>query len=257
LTQPKAFAHSNLPLKTKYSWRGGSFVVAFSIASKLSSLEETLGGLSQQLTDPAKRQEGAWFERSRLSVAETERRIGMKRWKLALLFLFACGALIVQPGCSGSKEQKAELEKVKTALQATEQQRDALKTEVAKLDESLNRAESELADVTEDRDSLKLRLGDLEEARTQLRSKTEELAASRDALQMQVEDLKTSRSQLQSQVDELKVARDAALLDAKKAQNQIDMLNSELQAQAQQVSNLGGQITAIKAVLAQLQKKLQ
>jgi predicted nucleic acid-binding Zn-ribbon protein len=72
-----------------------------------------------------------------------------------------------------------------------------------------------------------------------------------------VENLVDTRGSLEKQIAALTKARDAALTDAKAAQAKMELLNDKLQAQTEEMMGLQDQIRAIRAVLQQLQQKLE
>jgi len=212
----------------------------------------------------------------------------MKRW-CVLAGGFAAICLLASLGCNGSAGEKAEasaeVKQLKTALQESEQQKSQLQGAVTRLQESLKEAESGLADakkaeedlqrqvqgLTISRTALETKVRDLDTARADLAAKLEQLTASRDQLQQRVEELVKSRYDLQTmvtglvdtrgtlekQVAALTKSRNAALEDAKTARAKVDMLSDRLKAQTQQMIELQEQMTAVRAVLAQLQQKLE
>ncbi len=212
----------------------------------------------------------------------------MKRW-CVLAGGFATICLLASLGCNGSASEKAEasaeVKQLKTALQESEQQKSQLQGDVTRLQESLKEAESGLADakkaeedlqgqvegLTISRTALENKVRDLDTARADLAAKLEQLTASRDQLQQRVEELVKSRYDLQTmvtglvdtrgtlekQVAVLTKSRNAALEDAKTARAKVDMLSDRLKTQTQQMIELQEQMTAVRAVLTQLQQKLE
>lgn len=175
--------------------------------------------------------------------------------------LVLAGCLLAGFGCQGSREEKTKLEgevaQLKANLEKTVSERDALKADVGKLQDSLGKAESSLAGMKEIRDGLQNQVYELASLRRQMQKQTEDLTGSRDQLQRQVDDLGRSHKQLQQRVELLNAARDTALAETKKAQATIDDLTNQLQAHAQQAKDLREQIRVVRAVLEQLQGRPQ
>lgn len=212
----------------------------------------------------------------------------MKRW-FAITGGFATICLLTGLGCNGSAGEKAEagaeVKQLKAALQESEQQKTQLQGDVTRLQKSLKEAESGLADakmaeaelqnqvrgLTTSRTTLEAKIGDLGKARSDLATKLEQLTLSRDQFQQRVEELVKSRDDLQTmvtglvdtrgtlekQVAVLVKSRNAALEDAKTAQAKVDVLSNRLKTQTQQMIELQEQMTAVRAVLTQLQQKLE
>lgn len=212
----------------------------------------------------------------------------MKR-KYACLWLAVLTGLPIIGGCNGTvtenSELKGQVKKLETMLEATENERDLLTLDVKRLTESLDQAESRLADTSDSRNKLQAQVQDLTKsgeelrtrvdslgaARAQLQEKVAELSTARDQLQTRVEDLTGSRDELQrmveslvdtrglleKQVASLTKARDAARQDAKTAQVKMEQLNGTLKAQTEQMTELQAQVATIRSVLEQLQQKLE
>jgi len=62
---------------------------------------------------------------------------------------------------------------------------------------------------------------------------------------------------LEKQVAALTKARNAAMVDARNAQAKVDVLTERLKSQTQQMLDLQEQMTSVRAVLQQLQQKLE
>ena len=197
-------------------------------------------------------------------------------WLTALMLLSGLG------GCTGTGGDKAVLQlrirELETSLQRTENERDLLNQDVTKLNASLKEAEVKLADAVDNRnafqgqvvaltgrvdslttarDELQSRLSELALSRDQLRVQVSQLTASRDNLSQTVELLTQTRGMLETKIASLEQARAAALKDAGDAHTKIAQLNTKLMAQTQQMNDLQAQVVSIRAVLEQLQEKLQ
>jgi prefoldin subunit 5 len=85
----------------------------------------------------------------------------------------------------------------------------------------------------------------------------DELVKSRDDLQTMVTSLVDTRGTLEKQVAALTKSRNAAMIDAKSAQAKVDALSDRLKSQTQQMIELQEQMTSVRAVLQQLQQKLE
>ena len=107
------------------------------------------------------------------------------------------------------------------------------------------------------RADLQGKVGQLSDARAQLQERVDELTTSRDELQVMVESLVDARGLLEKQVAALTKARNAALEDAKVAQTKVGQLNDKLTVQTEQMMALQEQVKTIRAVLEQLQQKLE
>ena len=199
----------------------------------------------------------------------------MVKRRLVVALALACCALLPIAGCNGTATEKAELESqvthLREVLEETKTERDSLKQDVAKLRTSLDNAESSLTEQGNERqtlaqrvaqlgaarDDLQIKLGELTKSRNELKARVVDLEDSGAELQTSLENLASMRVQLQERVDELVKARDAALVDARKAQTKIDDVQKQLQSQVEQVGILREQMTNVRAVLDQLQQKLQ
>lgn len=190
------------------------------------------------------------------------------------VWMVVAGALLVG-GCTGTGGDKTDLnsqvQQLQTALDATRTERDLLAQDAKQFKLALDKAESSLAnttqtntrlqgqvqDLTKSRDELSAKVQELATARTDLQKRVDELTTSRDQLQTMVEGLVDTRGTLEKQVAALTKARDAARADALTAQTKIDQLTDKLKSQTQQMVELQDQMTAVRAVLQQLQQKLE
>jgi len=168
-------------------------------------------------------------------------------WKLVLTLLMVLVCSLAMTSCNGHAKEKAELEcklvEMQAALQQTEGERDTLKESVTRLKESLDEAESKLADVAQARDNLQQRV--------------KELVKSADELQKQVNALIKARDELQRQVQELNMSRDAALAEAGNAQARINKLTTQLQKQVEEVTGLQDKVEMIRSAVEDLLTKLK
>jgi len=199
----------------------------------------------------------------------------MMSGKGAAVWIVAVGGLLLLGGCTGTGGDKADLnsqvQQLRTTLDATRNERDLLAQDAEKFKLALDKAESSLAhavqantklqsqvqDLTKSRDELSARVEELSAARTDLQKRVDELTTSRDQLQTMVEGLVNTRGALEKQVAILTKARDAARADAVIAQAKIDQLNEKLKSQTQQMVELQDQMASVRAVLQQLQQKLE
>jgi chromosome segregation ATPase len=184
-------------------------------------------------------------------------------------------SLLVCAGCTRttgrSLESNAEFRQIKASLEESQLQKAVLEKDVEKLKGSLSEAESKLADTTTARNNLQAqvqelttargnldaKVSELDKARIQVETKVTELTKSRDDLQKMVQNLVDTRGVLEQQVATLTKAKNAALEDARIAQSKVDVLNDKLKVQTQQMIDLQEQIKTIRAVLEQLQQKLE
>ena len=186
----------------------------------------------------------------------------------------ASGCLLLG-GCtetgSNKTDLKSQVQQLKATLDSTRNDRDLLQQDVKKFTQELKKTDSALAEATQSNTRLQGQVQDLTKSRDELSAKVEELGAARTDLQKRVDDLTISRDQLQimvnglvdtrgtleKQVAALTKARDSARADAVSAQTKIDQLNEKLKTQTQQMVDLQDQMTAVRAVLQQIQQKLQ
>ncbi len=212
----------------------------------------------------------------------------MKR-KYVCLWSVAMASLLSFGGCNGTATENTELrgrvKELESTLRRTENERDLLKQDVGRFEASLKQTESRLADAVTTRNGLQAQVKDLgaarqelttrvellNTARVELQEKVAELSEARDLLQTRVEDLTQSRNDLQNMVENLvdtrgvlekqvatlTKARDAAREDAIAAQARMAQLNTKLKAQTEQMADLQTQVVSIRAVLEQLQQKLE
>ena len=198
----------------------------------------------------------------------------MKGMGAALSMVVVCGLVLLE-GCTGTGGDKADLssqvQQLKTALDATKNERDLLSQDAKRLKLELDKTDSALAsatengtklqsqvqDLTKSRDELSAKVEELSTARTNLQKRVDELTTSRDQLQKMVESLVDTRGTLEKQVAILTKARDAARADAVTAQAKIDQLNEKVRSQTQQMVELQDQMASVRAILQQLQQKLE
>jgi chromosome segregation ATPase len=199
----------------------------------------------------------------------------MMKGKGVAIWMATVGSLLVLGGCTGTGGDKADLssqvQQLKTALDATKNERDLLSQDARRLKLELDKTDSALAgatqtntklqsqvqDLTKSRDELSAKVEELSAARTDLQKRVDELTASRDQLQTMVEGLVDTRGTLEKQVAILTKARDAARADAVTAQAKMDQLNEKLKGQTQQMVELQDQMASVRVVLRQLQQKLE
>jgi len=199
----------------------------------------------------------------------------MMKGKGVAVGMVVVGGLWLLGGCTGTGTDKTDLnsqvQQLKTALDATKNERDLLAQDAERFRLALDKAESSLADTTQtnaklqsqvqdltkSRDELSAKVEELSTARTNLQKRVDELTTSRDQLQTMVEGLVDTRGTLEKQVAILTKARDAARADAVTAQTKIDLLNEKLKSQTRQMVELQDQMASVRAVLQQLQRKLE
>lgn len=198
----------------------------------------------------------------------------MKIKGTAVWMVVASGCLLLA-GCtetgSGRADLNAQIQELKAKLALRTEERDKLKADANNVNVALKKAEKVAADAKETNTKLQGQVQDLTKSRDEMSTKVEELSVARTDLQKRVDDLTTSRDQLQvmvnglvdtrgtleRQVATLTKARDAARADAVSAQTKIDQLSETLKSQTQQMVDLQDQMVAVRAVLQQLQQKLQ
>jgi chromosome segregation ATPase len=184
-------------------------------------------------------------------------------------------SLLVCAGCTRTTgkalESNAEFRQIKASLDESLLQKAVLEKDVEKLKGSLSEAESKLAEtatarnglqvqvqeLTTSRGNLEAKVSELDKARVSVEAKVNDLTKSRDDLQKMVQSLVDTRGVLENQVATLTKAKNAALEDARSAQSKVDVLNDKLKVQTQQMMDLQEQIKTIRAVLQQLQQKLE
>ena len=174
---------------------------------------------------------------------------------VATIFLLICAGCARTTG--KALESNAEFRQIKASLEESLQQKAVLEKDVERLKGSLSEAESRLAATTTSRNNLDAKVSELDKARISVEAKVTELTKSRDDLQKMVQNLVDTRGVLETQVATLTKAKNAALEDARNAQLKVDGLNEKLKAQTQQVADLQEQIKTVRAVLQQLQQKLE
>ena len=158
---------------------------------------------------------------------------------------------------SGLADAKRTNEKLRTEVNQLIAARDQLETKVGTLTTTGVKLQNQVNQLSKARTELQAKVQELGTARSQLQVRVDELTKSRDDLQTMVENLVDTRGVLEKQVAALTKSRDAALADAKTAQTKINQLNDKLQVQTEQMLGLQDQIKAIRAVLQQLQQKLE
>jgi len=177
------------------------------------------------------------------------------------VWMVATAGLLALGGCNGATgdaaDSNAEIKNLKTALEETQQQKKQLQGDVERLEKSLSEAESGLADAKKTRDELQKQVQDLSGARAELENKVDELSTARTNLQATVKSLVEARDTLEKQVAALTKAKSAALEDARVAQTKVDQLNDKIRDQTQQMIELQEQIKTVRALLQQLQQKLE
>jgi chromosome segregation ATPase len=175
--------------------------------------------------------------------------------------IVATAVLLAVGGCNGQPGESAqpspEVQQLQVSLREAEQQKSQLQNDIRKFQASLNEAESQLAGARQSRDQLQKQVQDLTASQSNLEAKVGELGKARAELENKVDQLSTARTHLEATVAALTKARDAAREDAKIAQAKVDLLNDKLKAQTQQMIELQEQIQSIRAVLEQLQQKLE
>jgi chromosome segregation ATPase len=176
-------------------------------------------------------------------------------------WMVVVSGLLLVGGCTGTGGDKADLnsqvQQLKTALDATKNERDLLEQDATKLKQELDKTDSALASATQTNTKLQSQFQDLTKSRDDLSARVEELTAARTDLQKRVEELTTSCGTLEKQVEGLTKARDAARADAASAQAKIDQLTEKLKGQTQQMVELQDQMASVRTVLQQLQQKLE
>jgi chromosome segregation ATPase len=207
----------------------------------------------------------------------------MSKGKWILTFFAACICLLNQTGCDQSAKQqsikeaeeaKAELANLKTTLEKTQSDKEALRADVNNLSNALQKTESsldlvklardgllvrvyeitksrdELQDqvnkLTETRDALQKRIDRFTESERALKSQVEELCKSRDMLKQYTVVLTGMRDDLKKQVAEITYSRDAAVADAAQAQAKVKQLTAQLQRHLEQIIKFQDQIRRIQ-----------
>jgi chromosome segregation ATPase len=134
--------------------------------------------------------------------------------------------------------------------------------------ESLN---AELTKAIEERDSLKSRIVEITTANEQLRQQYDKLMESQKSLQNQIAELILARDTMQKQVqkltaesadfkgliDALTKSRDEAAGIAKKSQEQVTQLVSQLQTETKKVLELQEQLKNVQGAFKEFQDKIK
>ncbi len=123
------------------------------------------------------------------------------------------------------------------------------RVEMASLQEELNQAKAE-------RDDLKAKLETSMKTRGRSQGQVMELTGSLSEFQKQIDAFVSFREELQKREDELARLRQAALAEAKTAQERMDKLGTQLQAETERVIQLQGRLKEAQTAIVDLQDKL-
>ncbi len=155
----------------------------------------------------------------------------MKKRGIILTSLGLLGCFLAAAGCEDKKTAgepgaaKSELAEVKAGLQQTQKDKDVLKADAAKLAQTLEETRSELALAVKARDKFQ--------------------AVAKEA------------AGLKKQVSEVTKERDRSVAEAKKAQETVSNLRTQLQQQARKLNDIQDQNKELQAKIQKLQKKLE
>jgi len=147
---------------------------------------------------------------------------------LCIVALVGCKDTDKQQAIARADAAEAELREAKTRLQATQSERDELKTTVGDLSKSLQDFKSQLSTIT------------------QLKDQASTIITEREA----------TISQLKDQVSTIITEREAAIAKVADAQATIEKMTSQLQEQVQKVLVLEEQNKKLQAMIDELKKKL-
>ena len=123
------------------------------------------------------------------------------------------------------------------------------RVEMANLQEELNQARAE-------RDDLKAKLETSMKTRGRSQGQVMELTGSLSEFQKQIDAFVSFREELQKREDELARLRQAALAEAKTAQERMNKLGTQLQAETERVIQLQGRLKEAQTAIVDLQDKL-
>ena len=116
--------------------------------------------------------------------------------------------------------------------------------------------QKELEQTRTERDDLKAKMETAMKTRGQSQGKAMELTGSLSEFQKQIDAFVSFREELQKREDELARLRQAALAEAKTAQERMDKLGTQLQAETERVVLLQGQLKEAQSAIVELQDKL-
>ena len=176
-----------------------------------------------------------------------------------LTSLVLLGLLLNLTGCGGgtkdggirSEGPTSEGDKVLAAEQESEQ--DKLASDLQEAEDEEQELIARMEAVTRTSDRLQ------KQFRARLEKQVDSLARSQEDLQKQIDDLTTSRSQLLERISELIQSRDEAAAEAHQAQNERDVLRSQLAVETKTVGQLKEQLKQIRELqgtIEQLQSEL-
>jgi chromosome segregation ATPase len=127
------------------------------------------------------------------------------------------------------------------------------RVEMAELQQELDRTRAE-------RDDLKAKLetaGKTQARRSQGQEQVLGISGSLNEFQKQIDAFVSFREELQRREDELARLRQAALDEAKAAQERMDKLGTQLQAETEKVMKLQDQLKQAQSAIVELQEKLK
>jgi DNA repair exonuclease SbcCD ATPase subunit len=169
--------------------------------------------------------------------------------------IFACvtavGLALGGTGCGNRAKQQAEVKRLQTELQNVKAALEKAKNDAMDI-------EARMEIVTQARDDLQKQVNELTAARDHLQQTLTQVGASRDQSRQRLAEVTSSRDQLQTQFEQITAvrnilreelataakARDAAIAEARKAQQQIEVLTSQLQAEVKKTQALQDQLVS-------------
>jgi myosin heavy subunit len=169
--------------------------------------------------------------------------------------IFACvtavGLVLGGTGCGNRAKRQAEVKRLQTELQNVKAAMEKAKNDAIDI-------EARMEIVTQARDGLQHQVNELTAARDHLQQTLTQVGASRDQSQQQLAEVTSSRDQLKTQLKQMTAvqnilreelataakARDAAIAEAEKAQHQIEVLTSQLQAEMKKAQALQDQLVS-------------
>jgi chromosome segregation ATPase len=126
------------------------------------------------------------------------------------------------------------------------------RVEMAELQQELDRTRAERDDLR-----AKLETPMKTEARSQGQERVLGISGSLSEFQKQIDAFVSFREELQRREDELAKLRQAALAEAKTAQERMDKLGAQLQAETEKVIQLQSQLKDAQSAIVELQDKLK
>jgi chromosome segregation ATPase len=169
--------------------------------------------------------------------------------------LFCIGFMLSIAALAGCKDKEAiaradaaetQLQDTKTQLQATQVERDGLKTNAGILSKSMEDIKSQLNTLTILKDQVSAAVAERDQTIAQLKEQAGSIIKEHEATVAQIKD----------QINATLKERDEAIAKVKDAQATIEKMTSQLQEQIQKISSLEDLNKQLQAMIDELKKKL-